>query len=330
MTANAIRKLEDELGRAAGVAVELERPADPAHGDYATTVALRLAKERKQPPRAIAEELAAAAEALPSVDGAEVAGPGFVNLRLRTDLVRRGARRDPRRRGALRGRFGGRTGARPGRDGLSEPDGPDHRRGSAERRLRRLGRAGARLRRPPGRARVLLQRLRRADGPVPRLRRRDPTRRGAARGRLPGRVRRRARTGGRRPGAADARADRGLAGALPDPLRRPGRGRASWSSGSASTCRGWTRSSGTVPCGPARRHTATTTTACSSARAAAGRRTAPPTSSTSRTSSAAASTAPCTCSAPTTTGRATGTRPSRACSATTRSGSRCCCISSSI
>jgi arginyl-tRNA synthetase len=84
MTANAIRRLEDELGRAAGVAVELERPADPAHGDYATTVALRLAKERKQPPRAIAEELAAAAEALPSVDGAEVAGPGFVNLRLRT------------------------------------------------------------------------------------------------------------------------------------------------------------------------------------------------------------------------------------------------------
>ena len=84
MTANAIRRLEDELGRAAGATVELERPADPAHGDYAITVALRLAKERKQPPRVIAEELAAAAEALPSVDGAEVAGPGFVNLRLGT------------------------------------------------------------------------------------------------------------------------------------------------------------------------------------------------------------------------------------------------------
>jgi arginyl-tRNA synthetase len=84
MTANAIRRLEDELGRAAGATVELERPADPAHGDYATTVALRLAKERRQAPRAIAEELAAAADALPEVDGAEVAGPGFVNLRLST------------------------------------------------------------------------------------------------------------------------------------------------------------------------------------------------------------------------------------------------------
>ena len=84
MTANAIRRLEDELGRAAGATVELERPADPAHGDYAITVALRLAKERKLPPRVIAEELAAAAEALSSVDGAEVAGPGFVNLRLGT------------------------------------------------------------------------------------------------------------------------------------------------------------------------------------------------------------------------------------------------------
>jgi len=84
LPAEAIRRLEDELARAAGTPVELERPADPAHGDYATTVALRLAKERKQPPRAIAEELAAAAEALPAVDGAEVAGPGFVNLRLGT------------------------------------------------------------------------------------------------------------------------------------------------------------------------------------------------------------------------------------------------------
>jgi arginyl-tRNA synthetase len=84
MTANAIRRLEEALSSAAGTAVELERPSDPTHGDYATTVALRLAKERKQPPRAIAEELAAAASGLADVEGAEVAGPGFVNLRLGT------------------------------------------------------------------------------------------------------------------------------------------------------------------------------------------------------------------------------------------------------
>ena len=84
MSANAIRRLEEALSDAAGVDVELERPSDPTHGDYATTVALRLAKERKQPPRAIAEELAAAASGLADVEGAEVAGPGFVNLRLGT------------------------------------------------------------------------------------------------------------------------------------------------------------------------------------------------------------------------------------------------------
>ena len=49
-----------------------------------------------------------------------------------------------------------------------------------------------------------------------------------------------------------------------------------------------------------------------------------------RTSSTAASTARSTCSAPTTTAPATGTRRSRGCSATTRSGSRCCSTSSSI
>ena len=84
MPADALHRLEAELSRVAGVAVELERPADPAHGDYATSVALRLAQERKQPPRAIAEELAAAAGGLDVVEAAEVAGPGFVNLRLGT------------------------------------------------------------------------------------------------------------------------------------------------------------------------------------------------------------------------------------------------------
>ena len=59
-------------------------PADPAHGDYATNVALKLAGVRKQPPRAIAEELVEQALGLPEVERAEVAGPGFVNLWLET------------------------------------------------------------------------------------------------------------------------------------------------------------------------------------------------------------------------------------------------------
>jgi arginyl-tRNA synthetase len=72
--------LATRLAEAAGVEVQLERPSDPAHGDYATNVALRLAPVRKRAPRELAEELAAAAAALPDVARVEVAGPGFVNL----------------------------------------------------------------------------------------------------------------------------------------------------------------------------------------------------------------------------------------------------------
>jgi arginyl-tRNA synthetase len=63
-----------------GPGVELERPADPEHGDYATNAALRLAGARRQAPRELAAELVEQAEALPEVERAEVAGPGFVNL----------------------------------------------------------------------------------------------------------------------------------------------------------------------------------------------------------------------------------------------------------
>ena len=80
MAAEAIRRLEEAVGEAAGTEVALERPADSTHGDYATNVALRLAAVRKQPPRAIADELVAKALELPAVERAEVAGPGFVNL----------------------------------------------------------------------------------------------------------------------------------------------------------------------------------------------------------------------------------------------------------
>jgi arginyl-tRNA synthetase len=80
MAAEAIRRLEAIVGAAAEAEVALERPGDAAHGDYATNVALKLAGVRRQPPRAIAEELAGRVAALPEVERAEVAGPGFVNL----------------------------------------------------------------------------------------------------------------------------------------------------------------------------------------------------------------------------------------------------------
>src|SRR5687767_9089499 len=78
--AQAIERLEAALGAAAGATVVLERPGDEAHGDYATNIAMRLAGARKQPPRAIAEQLVEQAAALTDVERAEIAGPGFVNL----------------------------------------------------------------------------------------------------------------------------------------------------------------------------------------------------------------------------------------------------------
>jgi arginyl-tRNA synthetase len=61
----------------------VEKPGRPEHGDLATNAALSLAKGARKPPRAIAELLARALEGGEVVASAEVAGPGFVNLRLR-------------------------------------------------------------------------------------------------------------------------------------------------------------------------------------------------------------------------------------------------------
>src|SRR5687767_5574307 len=80
MPADALERLSEALSTAAGVPIELERPSDPAHGDYATNAAMRLARERRRPPRELADELAEALATVPEVERADVAGPGFVNL----------------------------------------------------------------------------------------------------------------------------------------------------------------------------------------------------------------------------------------------------------
>jgi arginyl-tRNA synthetase len=76
----ALDRLAAAVGKVAGAEVVLERPSDPAHGDYATNVALRLAGVQRRPPRELAEELAVRVAELPQVERAEVAGPGFLNL----------------------------------------------------------------------------------------------------------------------------------------------------------------------------------------------------------------------------------------------------------
>jgi arginyl-tRNA synthetase len=77
---DAVARLEARLCEVAGAPVELERPNDPEHGDYATNVAMRLAPAQRRSPRELGEELAAKTVELDEVERAEVAGPGFVNL----------------------------------------------------------------------------------------------------------------------------------------------------------------------------------------------------------------------------------------------------------
>ena len=62
--------------------VVVERPRNPEHGDYATNLALQVAKKAGANPRELADWLAQALAADEAIDSAEVAGPGFLNIRL--------------------------------------------------------------------------------------------------------------------------------------------------------------------------------------------------------------------------------------------------------
>lgn len=76
------------LTAADGAALDLSRvlvepPRDAAHGDLATNAAMVLSKAAGKPPRALAEVIAAALAKDSDVESAEIAGPGFINIRLR-------------------------------------------------------------------------------------------------------------------------------------------------------------------------------------------------------------------------------------------------------
>ncbi len=62
--------------------VSVEPPRDPSHGDLATNAAMVLAKQAKSNPRALAEKIVEHLDRDPTVTSAEIAGPGFINLRL--------------------------------------------------------------------------------------------------------------------------------------------------------------------------------------------------------------------------------------------------------
>ena len=77
----------DKLAPGAGEKAAFESPKVAAHGDFASTAAMQLAKPLKQNPRQVAETLCAALRATPVysqwVDALEIAGPGFINIRLK-------------------------------------------------------------------------------------------------------------------------------------------------------------------------------------------------------------------------------------------------------
>ncbi|MEA2660675.1 MAG: arginyl-tRNA synthetase [Chloroflexota bacterium] len=75
----------DELGwgdPARAAAVEIERPADKAHGDYAANIAMRLAKPLRKPPLEIAKAIAERVPARDGIAAVTAAPPGFINVRL--------------------------------------------------------------------------------------------------------------------------------------------------------------------------------------------------------------------------------------------------------
>ena len=81
-TAAAVLAEHDLDVAALPTTVTVERPRNPEHGDYATNLALQVAKKVGVNPRELAGWLAAALADADGIASAEVAGPGFVNLRL--------------------------------------------------------------------------------------------------------------------------------------------------------------------------------------------------------------------------------------------------------
>ncbi len=67
----------------------VERPKSREHGDYATNVALRLARPAGRPPREVAEAIAARLREHPGVASVDVAGPGFLNITLASEALGR-------------------------------------------------------------------------------------------------------------------------------------------------------------------------------------------------------------------------------------------------
>ena len=76
----ALKSIQDDFDTSR---VVVEQPRDPSHGDMATNAAMVLCKQAGKNPRALAEELLPLIKEMDGVKDAEIAGPGFINFRLK-------------------------------------------------------------------------------------------------------------------------------------------------------------------------------------------------------------------------------------------------------
>src|SRR5688572_33085650 len=85
----ALANTLESLSPGAGAKAVFESPKVAAHGDYASTAAMQLAKPLKLNPRQLAENLKAELLAAPAfqrwVDAVDIAGPGFLNIKLKPE-----------------------------------------------------------------------------------------------------------------------------------------------------------------------------------------------------------------------------------------------------
>ncbi|MCK1787374.1 arginine--tRNA ligase, partial [Pseudomonas sp. TNT11] len=68
-------------------AIQVENTRDKTHGDFASNIAMMLAKPAGMKPRDLAEKIIAALPADPQVSKAEIAGPGFINIFQNTEAL---------------------------------------------------------------------------------------------------------------------------------------------------------------------------------------------------------------------------------------------------
>lgn len=71
-------------------AINLEKPKEKAHGDFATNIAMQLARIAKKAPRKIAEDIVEQLDkSKAQVEKVEIAGPGFINFFMKQDFLRK-------------------------------------------------------------------------------------------------------------------------------------------------------------------------------------------------------------------------------------------------